>query len=276
MRENMKIRKSFFIAATLLLALWCSPFAASGQGEYIIGEGDLLKITVYDNPDLTTEARVSGDGKITFPLIGEVVISNQTANEAEKQIAKRLEEGYIIKPQVSVFIQEYKSKKVTVLGEVAKPGLVVLRGAYTLMEAISDAGGITTNAGDMLYIQRKIIKGGEKKEKEDVAIAVELRKLFEEGDVKANVPVMDGDSIYVPRAAFVYVMGEVKNPGAYKIPQGLTVLKSITVAGGFTAKAGESRTKIIRKTGKSEVTIKAKMDDLVMPDDIILVPESLF
>jgi len=261
----------------MIIMLLIGPAAVFGQGgEYRIGEGDLVKITVYDNPDLTTEARVSGDGKITFPLIGEITVIDMTANEVEKKIAGLLQEGYVIKPQVSLFIAEYKSRKVTVLGEVAKPGLVVLKGASSLMEVISDAGGITPNASDVLYIQRKIIKGGDKKEKTEVSVTVDLKKLFEDGDVTANAPVLDGDNIYVPRAAFVYVNGEVRNPGAYKITKGLTVLKSITVAGGFTPKAGENRTRIIRSTDKGEVTLKAKMDDLVLPDDVVLVPESVF
>ncbi len=268
--------------AVVLLACWLVPAPAPGQQEYIIGEGDLLKITVYDNPDLTTEARVSGDGRITMPLIGEVEVSALTAAEAEKKIARLLEDGYIIKPHVSIFIVEYRSKKVTVLGEVSKPGIIILRGASTLMEVISDAGGITPNAGDLLYIKRKAgDPGGNKpdagkKDAGEVTITVDLKKLFESGDKTANVPVQDGDSVYVPRAAFVYVNGEVKNPGAYKITKGLTVLKSITLAGGVTQKAAESRTRIIRKTEKGEVTISARFDDTVMPDDVIIVPESWF
>ncbi len=250
------------------------PIIAHAQ-EYIIGEGDLLKITVYDNPDLTTETRVSGEGKITFPLIGEVEVNGLTAMEIEKKIAQLLENGYIKKPQAAVFISEYKSKKVTVLGEFTKPGLVELRGNSTLMEVISNAGGITANAGETLYIQRKILKPGNEK-KEDITITVDLTKLLEKGDVTANVPVLDGDSIYVPRAAFVYVNGEVKNPGAYKITKGLTVLRSITLAGGFTQKAWKGKTKIIRKSDKGEVTKSVNMDDLVMPDDIVFVPESFF
>jgi polysaccharide export outer membrane protein len=252
------------------------PALAEGQ-EYVIGGGDLLKITVYDNPDLATEARVSNDGKITFPLIGELQASGKTAIELEKKIAGLLADGYIVKPQVSVFIEEYKSKKVSVLGEVAKPGLVILRGKSTLLEVLSDAGGITANAGDTVTIQRKIGSGGAgQSDSGEVAVTVDTKRLFEEGDVTANVPVMDGDSIYVPKAAFVYVNGEVKNPGAYKITKGLTVLKSITIAGGFTGKASESGTKIIRKKGNKEDTFKAKMDEVVLPDDIIYVPESLF
>jgi len=272
----MKTNKPMLIAFIFLATLCAVPWCEAAQGEYIIGEGDLLKITVYDNADLATEARVSGDGKITFPLIGEVAVSDMTAAEVEKKIAKLLSQGYLKKPEVSVFISEYKSRKVTILGEIARPGRVVLRGAYSLMEVISDAGGITQNAGETLYIQRKSLKPGDKKESEDVTLNIDLKKLFEAGDESANVPVLDGDSIYVPKAAFVYVNGEVRSPGAYKITKGLTVLKAITIAGGLTPIAGGSRTKIIRKTEKGETRIKAKMDDLVQPDDIILVPESLF
>ena len=304
--------KLLFMSSLLFWAL--TPAASYGQQEYIIGEGDLLRVTVYDHPDLATESRVSGDGKISFPLIGEVVVSGLTVAHAEKAAEKLLEDGYIIKPQVHIFITEYKSKKVTVLGEVGRPGIVVLRGASTLMEVISDAGGITPNAGDAIVITRKLIKvspeqrlvnsldeknekndakdkdaanainkaltmmsgKSEGKENDEYSVIVDTKRLFEEGDVTVNVSIQAGDSIYVPKAAFVYVNGEVKTPGAYKITKGLTVLKAITIAGGFTIKASEGRTRIIRKTEQGEVKIKAKFDDLVMPDDIIQVPESFF
>ena len=262
------------LTVIILLMLFHTGFPVYGQ-EYMIGEGDLLRITVYDHPDLSVRTRVSGDGKIRFPLVGEVMINGLTATEIEGKIAGLLQDGYIKKPHVSVFIEEYKSKKVTVLGEFVKPGLVELRGNSTLLEVISNTGGITPYAGDTLYIQRKIIKGGSNKD-EEVTVVVDLKRLLEEGDVSANVTVQDGDSIYVPRAAFVYITGEVKNPGQYKITKELTVLKAITLAGGFTPKARESKTKIIRKTDEGEITINTKMDDLVMPGDVITVPESLF
>ncbi len=267
-------RVSTALALLILCCIAIAPALVLAQ-DYQIGEGDLLKITVYDNPDLATDARVGGDGKITFPLIGEVMVSGLTSTEAQKKIADRLANGYIIKPQVAVFITEYKSKKVTTLGEFTKPGLVELRGNATLMEVISNAGGLTANAADTLFIQRKVLKpeGGKG---EDQTIIVDLVKLLEKGDIAANIMVMDGDSIYVPKAAFVYVTGEVKTPGAYKITKGLTVLRSITLAGGFTQKAWKGRTNIIRKSEKGESQIDAKMEDLVMPDDVIVVPESFF
>lgn len=267
------MKKNIFFTVVLILMFLNAVLPVYGE-EYVIGEGDLLKIAVYDHPDLTAEVRVSGDGHISLPLIGEVVVNGLTGPEIEKKIATLLKDGYIRDPHVSIFIMEYKSKKVTVLGELKKPGLVELRGNSTLLEVISNAGGITPNASDTLYIQRKIIKGGSDK-KEDV-IVVDLKKLLEEGDVTANVPVKDGDSIYVPRASFVYVTGEVKHPGVYKVTKDLTVLKAITLAGGFTQKAWQGKVKIVRKSEEGEVTLKVKMDDLVMPDDVLIVAESLF
>nr|MBC8362755.1 SLBB domain-containing protein [Candidatus Desulfatibia profunda] len=267
---RLKLASICFLALLLLLPLQ----QALGQ-EYEVGDGDLLRISVYDNPDLATEVRVSGEGKIMVPLIGEAVVNKLTAAEIGKKLAALFADGYLKNPQVSVFIAEYKSKKVTMLGEFTKPGLLEMRGNSTLMEVISNSGGITANAGETLFIQRNIIKGGTD-HKDDIIIAIDLKKLLEGGDVNANVPVLDGDSIYVPRASFVYVSGEVKNPGAYKITQGLTVLRSITVAGGFTPKAWKNKTKIIRKIDNIEKTIDAKMDDLVMPDDILEVPERWF
>jgi polysaccharide export outer membrane protein len=259
-----------------LLVILSIPITATCQ-EYVVGEGDLLKITVYDHADLTTTVRIGGDGKVTVPLIGEVYVNGMTTTQVEKEIARLLADGYIKNPYISVFISEYKSKKLTVLGEFTKPGLLELRGDSTLLEVISNAGGITVNAGDTLYIQRKILKGGNPSDaKTEITITVDLKKLLEEGDVSVNLPVQDGDSIYIPRASFIYVTGEVSKPGAYKLERGTTVLKAITLAGGFTEKASKGRVKVIRKVDNNEVTLKANLNDMVMADDIILVPESFF
>ena len=239
--------------------------------DYVVGEGDLLRITVYEHPDLTAELRLGADGNITFPLIGELSISGLSTLEIEKLLVRKLEDGYIRKAHVTVFIREYKSKRITVLGEFVKPGILKLTGDSTLLELISDAGGVTQNAGDLLFIQRVTEDG------EEVTVTVDLKKLLEEGDVSANVAVREGDSIYLPRAAFVFVTGEVKKPGAYKITPDLTVLKAITLAGGFTDKARKGKILIIRKDEEgSEVTTRVPFDELILSDDIIMVPLSFF
>ncbi len=262
------------LAIVVLTALLLTP--RSYADEYLVGDGDLLRIKVYEHDDLETEIRIGGDGKITFPLIGEVEVQRLSTAEIEKKLARLLGDGYLKNPHVTVFIEEYKSKKVTVLGEFHKPGLIELTGNSTLVEVISNAGGVTEDAGDTLYIQRKK-PGSDAEGEEEMTVTVDLKRLLEEGDVSANREIKDGDSIYVPRAAFVYVSGEVEEPGAYKITKGLTVLKAITLAGGFTEKAWRGRTKIIRKKkdGKEE-TIKVEMDAPVKSEDVILVPESFF
>lgn len=123
----------------IFLVILCIVGVALAQ-DYIVGEEDILKITVYDNPDLSTTARVSGDGMIKFPLIGEIKVAGLTTSQISREIASRLADGYVIDPHVSVFIEEYKSKKTTILGQVVKPGIYALSGNTTFLELLSKAG----------------------------------------------------------------------------------------------------------------------------------------
>ncbi|MCK4738945.1 MAG: SLBB domain-containing protein [Deltaproteobacteria bacterium] len=279
--------KFTFVFMTLFLGLLIYSTPANAI-EYAVGEGDLLEINVYEHPDLKTKVRVGADGSITFPLVGVVNIGGFTTSGVEKKLATLLEDGYIKKAHVTVFISEYTSKKVTVLGEFLKPGLIRLRGESTLLEVISSAGGLTNLAGDYLFIQRKSKKPSTPltnldkdlksiADADDDVIRVELKVLLEKGEATVNHQVNDGDSIYIPKADLVYITGEVVRPGAYKITKGLTVLKAITLSGGFTPIAWKGRTKIVRKgTDGVEETIRVKMQELVIPEDVILVPESIF
>lgn len=240
--------------------------------DYIIGEGDVLKITVYDHDDLTTTVRVSGDGVISFPLIGQIEVKGMTLSEISDKITNMLADGYIVNPQVNIFVQEFRSKKAFIMGEVSKPGLYVLPGNTTFLELLSEAGGLTKDAGDKAIIKRKQLS----ETVEDI-ITVDLKGLIEKGDASLDIPIMDNDSIYVAKAGVFYVTGEVKKPDAYKYEEGTTVIKAITMGGGFTDKAAKGKVKIIRKVdGKEEVIEKVKMDEPVLPDDVIVVPESFF
>ena len=259
----------FLLAAAFVLAMSAHP--ANAQ-EYVLGAGDLLKITVYENDDLTTNTRVNGDGMVNVPLVGNMKVGGMSVSDAEKKISKALGHGYIVDPHVSIFVVEYKSKKVTILGEVMKPGLYELDGNSTLLEIISKAGGLTEKAGNTVSIKRK--KGGSKGK--DTTIKVNLKALFEKGDMSKNIYVQDGDNIFVTQSGLVYVTGEVKKPGAFKFEQGMTVMKAIALAEGLTDKAAPGRTKLIRKKGGKEQKTKVDMSEPVMPDDVISVPESFF
>jgi polysaccharide export outer membrane protein len=256
------------IAAVLIVVL-SIPLLLNAQ-DYIVGERDVLRITVYDHPDLTTLARVSGEGTIAFPLIGEVKVSGLTIPQIARKISEQLAGGYIVDPQVIVFIEEFRSKKTSVIGEVMKPGVYELPGQTSFMELISRAGGLTKDAGDKATIKRKTAQG-------EQSITLDLKRLIDKGDTSIDIPLQDGDSIYIQKAGFFYVTGEVKKPDAYRFEEGTTVLKAVTMAGGFTDKAAEKRIKIKRKDGGKENTLeRVGLDEQVRADDVIIVPESFF
>ena len=257
------------VALVFLMVLLLT--SAAGAVEYRVGEGDVLKISVYGHGDLTKTERISGDGNIIFPLIGQVHVDGMTVSEVSSLIANKLSEGYILLPDVSVFVQEFRSRKAVIMGEIAKPGLYELKGEITLLELISIAGGLTANSGDIATIKRK--GPGEDMRSLDI----DFMAIMESGDVSLDVPVYDGDSIYINKAGIYYVTGEIRKPNAYKLKEGSTVIKAIIVAGGFTAKAAKKKVRIIRKVQGKEVLIEnVSMDEFVKPEDIIVVPESLF
>jgi polysaccharide export outer membrane protein len=267
----MKIR-NFLVILCLPVLIFCAVSASLAQ-DYVVGEGDVLRITVYDHDDLTTTARVSGDGVIAFPLIGEVEVKGLTLQRIAQKISSLLADGYIVDPQVNIFIQEFRSRKAFIMGEVHNPGLYVLRGQTTLLALLSEAGGLTKDAGDKAIIKRKANPSGEKKN----ILTIDLKRLIEKGETSLDIPIMDSDSVYIAKAGVFYVTGEVKKPDAYKYEEGTTVIKAITMAGGFTDKASTGGIKITRKVnGKEDVIAKVKMDEPVLPDDVIIVPESFF
>ena len=241
--------------------------------DYMVGEEDVLRISVYGHPDLTTVARVSGEGIITLPLVGEVKVSGLSTSQISQKVTGLLADGYVVDPQVSVFVDEFKSRKTTIMGQVNKPGVYALSGNTTFLELLSKAGGITKEAGDKAIIKRRIAS----QVRQESIITIDLKKLLEEGDTSSDVLLMDSDNVYVAKAGVFYITGEVKKPDAYKCEEGTTVIKAATMAGGFTDKASHGRIKIIRKVqGKEKILEKAEMDEPVLPDDIIVVPESFF
>ena len=159
------------------------------------------------------------------------------------------------------------------MGEVVKPGLYELKGRTSFLELVSIAGGLTRDAGDTAIVKRKA-RGGKGEEK---IATIDLARLIKEGDTSLDIPVLEGDSIYVAKAGLIFVTGEVKRPDAYKYEEDTSIIKAITMAGGFTDKASAGRVKIIRKVdGIEKVIDDVNMDDPVMSGDVIVIPESFF
>ncbi len=268
------MNRSASFAIVIVLTLLCSwTLGYALTKDYVVGEGDLLRITVYDNADLTTIVRIGGEGTILFPLIGQVSVAGMSVTSVAKKIEEMLSEGYIISPHVSVFIEEFRSQRVTIMGQVNRPGLYELKGFTSFLELLSKAGDLTRDAGDKAFIKRK----PESPDKGERNITVDLKRLVEKGDTSQDVPVVDGDSVYIVKAGIYYVTGEVKRPDSYKIEEGTTVLKAISTAGGFTERASTGRVRIIRKVkDKEEILEKVRGDEPILPDDVIVVPESFF
>jgi len=263
--------KKLLSGSFIIFALFISDFAFAQ--DYVVGEGDVLKITVYDHDDLATTARVSGDGMITFPLIGQVQVKGLTLPQITREISSLLSDGFIVNPQVNIFIQEFRSKKAFIMGEVIKPGLYVLPGQTTFLALLSQAGGLTKDAGEKAIIKRNANPSDNKEQ----VITLDLKRLVEKGDTSLDIPIMDNDSVYITKAGVFFVTGEVKKPDAYKYEEGTTVIKAITMGGGFTDKASKGRIRIIRTVnGKEKILEKVKMDEPVLPDDVLVVPESFF
>ena len=274
-------------AVMALLFIFSPLFAVSQEKftqEYRVGPKDLLEISVFGADELSRTVRVSEDGKVTLPLLGEVLVDGLTKSEVEKKLGQLLGEKYVQNPQVTVFIREYQSKRVSVLGAVEKPGPYQLLGRQTLMQIISEAGGLTRDAGNEIVVIRQLSDGL------STSLRISIDDLFLKGDAKLNVPMEAGDIVTVPvdKPVVVYVFGQVKNPGALQVKKSNipTLLQAIAQAGGFTDRASKGGVIIKRKdeTGtEKEIKVnvrsilKNKVKDVqLLENDTIYVPESLF
>lgn len=248
------------------LLLWS--MSALANSDYRLGPQDLLRIAVFGSPELSSEARVSASGYITYPLVGQLAVAGRTPAQVEAMLSARLVEGgYVREPQVSVHVLEFRSQKVAVLGHVAKPGQYALQSASTLLDVIAEAGGLLNDeAGDSATL---ISAGGAK-------TPIDLTALFS-GDPAQNRPVAGGDTVYVPRAAQFYIYGEVQRPGRYKLERSMTVSRAISAGGGLTTRGSERRVVVKRRTADGkELQVKVRSADVLQPDDVLFVKEGFF
>lgn len=242
--------------------------AVAFAADYKIGAGDLLKINVFDHPELQQDARVSDSGNITFPLIGQVPVAGLSTREAETALANRLSQGgFLRQPQVSITVSEFQSQKVGVMGQVAKPGQYPLTQAQRVLDLLAQAGGVLSETADD---DATLVRS------DNTRLPINLKKLFD-GDPTLNVEVHNGDMLYVARASQFYVYGEVQKPGTYKLTHNLTVSQAISMGGGLTPRGTERRAVVKRRdeSGK-EHKIAVGSADVLQPDDVLLIKESWF
>lgn len=251
------------------------------ESEYTIGSEDILEIQVWDNEDLNRTVEVSQEGTFTFHLIGKVSAEGLSLFALEDLIEKRLADGYILEPQVTVNVKSYQNRKVFLFGEVKSPGSYVLKRKTHILELISKAGGFTDKAARTIKIVRpRLLHQGKdfvspSGKEENKVFALDLNK-YEYGNTQETFAIVSGDHIYVEEKQRFFIIGEVGRRGEFKWEKGMTVRLALSQAGGTTKMAAVKRTRIVRvKNGKGE-EFKVDMDDLVMPDDIIKVPGRYF
>ena len=258
-----------------LILAWGSCFAAEDTP---LGAGDVVRIAVYGQNDLSTVARIGNSGEITFPLIGEVAIGGLSTREAENAIASLLERGNIVRnPQVTLFVEQRQSIErdtVTILGQVKAPGRFPAEspsegGTETIVGLLALAGGVNDSAADHLILTRK--EGVEQKK-----FQVDLVALLKNGDLTQNHNLLAGDVVLVPRMDVFYVYGEVQNPGRFRLERDMTVMQAIAVSGGLTPRASEKDLTLKRRRADKIESYDVQLTEVLKPDDVLYVRASLF
>lgn len=280
----MKSRLVIFIAIHLILFL---PYLFSQEryaADYRIGAKDLLEISVFGLDELNKTVRVSEEGKITLPLLGEIGVEGLTKVELERRLSQLLEEKYLQNPQVSIFIREYQSKRVSMLGAVKNPGPYELLGRQTLLQIISKAGGLTADAAEDIIVIRQLPDGS------SISLKISIEDLILKGDAKLNIPLLPNDIVNIPidKIVNIYVFGQVRNPGALEVKKSNipTLLRAIAQAGGFSERASKGGV-VIKRIDESgrEKKIKVNVKDIIKgkkkdiqleENDVVYVPETIF
>lgn len=265
-------------AALLAIALLAAPLGAQTaepaavSAPYRLGSSDVVEIVVANFPELTTRTRIDTDNSVTLPLIGKVTIGGMAAGAAAREIEARYQAGgFVNAPNVRVEIMEFQSRKASVLGQVTRQGMIALDRPYTVAELLAQSGGLGGEAGDSATLVRQLPNG------ETLRVPIDLA-LLERGAGAAALPVQPGDVIMVPRAATISVVGAVNKAGVYRLTPGMTVQQALAMAGDIARIGTRNRLKIRRpaESGGASTIIKAGLDDVLKPGDVIVVRERIF
>jgi polysaccharide biosynthesis/export protein len=264
-----------WLRGLFVMCLMMAGLAHAVESDYVLGPGDVININVYQSPDMTVQTRVSDSGSITFPLLGTVKVGGLTVREAEGKLAVGLKDGGFLKnPQISIVVAEVKGNLVSVLGAVNRPGRYPLELTNTkLSQVLAQAGGsMVGSASDMVVLMGT--RGGKSIRKE-----IDFPMIFSAGTPAEDPVLQNGDIVYVDRAPFVYVYGEVQSPGMRALQRDMTVMQVLAASAGLNLRGTLKGMTISRRdpaTGKTTVIQQPDMNDRVQKDDVIFVKESLF
>jgi polysaccharide biosynthesis/export protein len=271
--------RNLFRYLLLALSLCSSAFAQTTPAvtavkpEAILGAGDIVKITVYQNPDLTVDGvRISEGGLINFPLIGSVKIGSISVAAAEAKIAKALRDGaFVLRPQVTIQVGQIRSNVISILGQVGKPGRYPVENVGAkVSEMIAVAGGVVPGGADIVTLVGT--RNGA-----SIKLSIDMPEILQSGRADLDVAVENGDIIYIDRAPSAYIYGEVQRPGQFRIERGMNLMQALAAGGGLTQRGTQRGMKVHRRDAKGNVIISdIGINDLVLRDDVIYIKESLF
>lgn len=249
------------------------------EGEYLLGNGDLIVIKVLEESKLDTEARVTSRGVVNVPLLGEVNVLNLTATQAERKIEELFEKEYMHDPHVSVYIKERMSKQITLVGAVEKPGTYDYVAQRRLLDVLAIGNGLKKEAGSFAYITRQNAKTGKA-----LNYIVDLDDLVKNGNMAHNHAILGGDVIFIPKSGQCFVDGAVRKPGTYPLESNMTITEAIVLAGGLAGYADDDSIKLVRFMGRgkerqvvslSYSDLQAGLGDtLILKDQDIIFAES--
>lgn len=249
-----------------------TPPAAAQAPEYRLGGGDVLRITVYQNPDLTLDTRITEAGIVSYPLLGNLHLGGQTVTAAEKLIADGLRNGSFVKqPQVSIVVTQVRGNQASVLGMVNRPGRYPIEVAgMRLSDLLATAGGTAVGGADTLVVTG--IREGRPFRTE-----VDLPALFADSNRSQDILIQNGDTIWVDRQPQVYIYGEVQRPGPLRLERGMTLMQALAAGGGLTQRGTERGIKVHRRNGEGQVQVlQPAMQERMRDGDVVFVRESLF
>ncbi|MBI4687496.1 MAG: polysaccharide biosynthesis/export family protein [Nitrospirae bacterium] len=242
------------------------------ESDYILGPEDLIEIDVFQVEELKRTVRINSSGFINLPIIGRIDAGGLTISELEAEINKSLTK-YLQEPAVTVFIREYRSQRITVIGAVRNPQVFTITNQKSLLDMLSASGGLTENAGDICYVRRG-----------NQTMVVDLKELLQRGNAELNVLLLNGDVVHVPPGGIIFVDGAVNSPGSFVMQGTVTLTQAISMAKGFQYEADRGQLRIYRDTGKEDregidvdydAILKRETQDIVLKDkDIVIVSKN--
>ncbi len=255
-----------------LLLMWLAPHAAFAVEDYLLSPGDVIRITVFKNPDLTLDARVAENGSIGYPLIGTVQLSGLTLPAAERKIGQLLKDGgFVLNPQVNILLVTAVGNQVAVLGQVNKPGRYPIEGAGGhLTGMLAQAGGISETGSEMVVVTGT--RDGQPFRRE-----IDVAAMSRSGNTPGDIELKGGDTIFVNRSQMFYIYGQVQHPGGYRLEKGMTVMQALADGGGVTGKGTTRGIVLHRRDASGKIKEShANLDEELRDQDVVYVKESMF